>query len=216
MPGRVTPLINGEIYHIYNRGSEKRDIFNRPRDYKRFKQTMYYYQFAGPKLKLSLFATSKLDSFNPDPTKKLVEILCFCLMPNHFHFMVKQLIDGGISSFVSQLCNSYTKFFNTKYNRVGALLQGTFKSVHVESEERLIHLSRYIHLNPVVSGICKMPEDYSWSSFIEYQAGEALCSTNLVLDLFPSKEKYKEFTDDQIDYGKTLETAKHQLIDLEN
>lgn len=214
MPGRVTPLINGEIYHIYNRGSEKRDIFKRSRDYKRFKQTMYYYQFAGPKLKLSLFATSKLDSFNPDPNKKLIEILCFCLMPNHFHFMVKQLIEGGISSFVSQLCNSYTKFFNTKYNRVGALLQGTFKSVHVESEKQLIHLSRYIHLNPVVSGICKMPEDYSWSSFIEYQASESLCSTNLVLDLFPSKEKYAEFTKDQIDYGRTLEIAKHQLIDV--
>lgn len=214
MPGRVTPFINGEIYHVYNRGSEKRDIFTRPRDYKRFKQTVYYYQYAGPKLRLSLFTISKLDTFKPDPAKKLVEILCFCFMPNHFHFMVKQLKDNGISNFISQLSNSYTKFFNTKYNRVGPLLQGAFKSVHVESEEQLIHLSRYIHLNPVVSGICKMPEDYIWSSYNEYQTNQTICSTNLVLDLFPSKEKYAEFTKDQIDYGTTLEIAKHQLIDI--
>lgn len=214
MPGRIVSLVNGEIYHIYNRGSDKRNIFTQPRDYKRFKQTVYYYQYAGPKIRLSLFATSTLDSFKPDLTKKLVEILCFCLMPNHFHFMVKQLKDGGISTFMSQLSNSYTKYFNTKYLRVGPLLQGAFKAVLVESEEQLIHLSRYIHLNPVVSGICKMPEDYLWSSYHEYQGKEAICSTSLILNLFPSKEKYAKFTKDQIDYGTTLEIIKHQLIDI--
>lgn len=211
MPGRSTSLVNGEIYHIYNRGSEKRNIFTQLRDYKRFKQTIYYYQYSGPKPRLSI---SPLKSFQPDPSKMLVEILCFCLMPNHFHFMVKQLKDNGISIFMSQLSNSYTKYFNTKYKRVGALLQGAFKSVLVESEEQLIHLSRYIHLNPVVSGICKFPEDYPWSSFDEYMNGESLCSTSLVLSLFSSKDKYAQFTKDQINYGITLETAKHQLIDI--
>ncbi len=213
MPGRTTSLANGEVYHIYNRGSEKRNIFTQTRDYKRFKQTFYYYQFSGPKPRLSI---SSLSSFQPNLNNKLVDILCFCLMPNHFHFMVKQLKDNGISTFMSQVANSYTKYFNIKYNRVGPLLQGAFKAVLVESGGQLIHLSRYIHLNPVVSGICKAPGDYFWSSFGEYMNQDDICSTRLVLDLFPSKEKYKEFTDDQIDYGKTLETAKHQLIDLEN
>lgn len=212
MPGRITPLVKGEIYHIYNRGSDKRNIFTQLRDYKRFKQTFYYYQFSGPKPRLSI---SSLKSFQPNLNNKLVEILCFCLMPNHFHFMIKQLKEKGTSIFMSQLANSYTKYFNTKYNRVGALLQGAFKSVLVENDEQLIHLSRYIHLNPVVSGICKLPEEYYWSSFGEYTDKETICSTSLVLDLFPSKEKYAEFTKDQIDYGKTLEIAKHQLTDFE-
>lgn len=215
MPGRIIPLVNGEIYHIYNRGSEKRNIYTQPRDYKRFKKTFYYYQFSGPKPRLSLFTTSKLSTFQPSKDKKLVEVLIFCLMPNHFHFMVKQLKDNGISIFLSQLQNSYTRYFNTKYNRVGPLLQGAFKAVLVKTEEQLIHLSRYIHLNPVVSGICQKPEDYNWSSFNEYTTTESLCSTSLVLNLFSSKESYVEFTKDQIDYGMTLEIAKHQLIDID-
>lgn len=212
MPGRSTALVNGEIYHVYNRGNEKRDIFTQYRDYKRFRQTFYYYQFAGPKPRLSI---SSLNSFQPNPQQKLVEILCFCLMPNHFHLLVKQLKDNGISVFMSQISNSYTKYFNIKYNRVGALLQGAFKSVLVESDEQLVHVSRYIHLNPVVSGICKMPEDYSWSSFNEYAIAESICLTSLILGMFPSLDKYVQFTKDQIDYGTTLEIAKHQLIDIE-
>lgn len=212
MPGRTTSLVNDEIYHIYNRGSEKKVIFTSYRDYKRFQKTFYYYQFAGPKPRLSI---SSLKTFQPELSKKLVEILCYCLMPNHFHFMVKQLKENGISIFMSQLSNSYTKYFNTKYRRVGPLLQGAFKAVLVETDEQLTHLSRYIHLNPVVSGICKLPNNHLWSSFNEYSQGENICSTNLILDMFPSKEKYIEFTNDQIDYGKTLEIAKHQLIDFE-
>lgn len=215
MPGRTVSLVNGGFYHIYNRGSEKRNIFSQNRDYIRFKKTFYYYQFSGPKIKFSQFTASQQSIFNPTDNQKLVEILAYCLMPNHFHFLIKQLKDNGISIFMSQLQNSYTKFFNTKYNRVGALLQGVFKSVFVESEEQLIHLSRYIHLNPVVSGICEQPEDYLWSSFNEYQESGSICTTKIVLDLFPSKEKYSEFTKDQIEYGRSLETIKHQLIDLE-
>lgn len=216
MPGRIITLASGQIYHIYNRGNDKRNIFTRPRDFKRFIQTLYYYQFSGPKPRLSLYKISQLNSFQPESGKRLVEIICYCLMPNHFHFMVKQLKDSGISNFMSQLANSYTKYFNIKYNRVGALLQGAFKSVIVESDEQLIHLSRYIHINPVVSGMCKTPEDYLWSSYGEYVDSESICSTKLVLDLFPSKEKYAEFTKDQIDYGTSLEIAKHQLIDFDD
>lgn len=216
MPGRITPLISGELYHIYNRGSEKKDIFTQSYDYKRFQQTFHYYQYQGPKPK---FSNSKhgINTFIPLPEDKMVDILCYCLMPNHFHFLVRQLKDKGISIFISQLSNSYTKYFNTKYKRVGPLLQGAFKSVLVDNESQLLHLSRYIHINPVVSHIVNDLDKYPWSSYNEYiKLGDILCSTNEILGFFPTKEKYKEFLENQIEYGETLESIKHQLVDIDD
>lgn len=214
MPGRITPLVNGEYYHIFNRGSEKRDIYSQPRDYTRFQKTFYYYKFCGPKPKFSQFTKANL--FKPLLNEKLVEILCFCLMPNHFHLLVKQLKEKGISIFLSQLSNSYTKYFNIKYGRIGPLLQGAFKAVRIEAEEQLIHVSRYIHINPVVSGIVKLPEEYTWSSYQEYiQQAPFYCSIEEVLSFFKSPEKYQKFVEDQIDYASRLELIKHHLLDIE-
>lgn len=216
MPGRNTPLVTGEYYHIFNRGNEKRNIFTQPRDCKRFLQTFYYYQFTGPKPSFSKYAKSDLNSFKPDLEKKLVKVLCYCLMPNHFHFLIKQLKSNGISNFLSQISNSYTKYFNTKYTRIGALLQGVFKNVRIETDEQLIHVSRYIHLNPVVSGLVKKPEEYKWSSYLEYiTQNPFVCSIDEVLGLFSSPRKYQEFVEAQIDYGTTLEILKHRTIDAD-
>lgn len=217
MPGRTTPLITDSYYHVFNRGNEKRDIFTQARDYKRFLRTFYYYQFIGPKPSFSKFAKSDLNTFKPDPNKKLVEILCYCLMPNHFHFLIKQLKDNGISIFLSQISNSYTKYFNTKYTRVGALLQGAFKAVTIETDEQLVHVSRYIHLNPVVTKLVKLPENYEWSSYSEYRTGQKrYCEIEEILNFFPSPQKYREFVEAQIDYGTTLEILKHRAIDRDD
>lgn len=214
MPGRAIPLITDYVYHVFNRGSEKKDIFLQLRDYKRFLQTVYYYQFPGPKQKFSQFAKSKLSPFKSLAESRLVDIICYCLMPNHFHFVLRQLQENGISIFISQLANSYTKYFNTKYDRVGALLQGVFKSVFVETDEQFIHLSRYIHLNPVISGLVKDLERYPWSSYNEYiHERNGLCSTGNILSLFPSRKHYRQFVEEQIEYATSLELIKHQLID---
>lgn len=214
MPGRTIPLVNNQYYHIFNRGSDKRDIFLQTRDYKRFQQTFYYYQFTGPKLRFSKFAKSDLKIFKPDQANKLVEIICYCLMPNHFHFLIKQLKNNGIPTFISNLCNSYTKYFNTKYPRVGPLLQGKYQSVLIETDEQLIHTSRYIHLNPVVSKITTDLNSYLWSSYPEYVTEqEKLCAIKEILSFFPSPKKYQEFVAAQIDYGTTLEIIKHRAID---
>lgn len=212
MPSRIVPFVNEYFYHIYNRGSEKRQIFGSRRDYQRFIKTINYYQFLGPKPKFSHY--SEFQTFKPDPTKKIVDIICFCLMPNHFHFLLKQLIDGGITEFVSKVSNSYTKYYNTKYNRVGPLLQGEFKSVLVESGEQLIHLSRYIHLNPRVSLVTKDLDSYDWSSYREYtkEAG-GFCRKQEVLSYFKNKGAYQQFVLDQVDYGERLEQIKHQVLE---
>lgn len=89
-------------------------------------------------------------------------------MPNHFHLLLQQIRDGGITEFISKLTNSYTRYFNIRNKRIGPLFQGEFKAVHVETDEQLIHLSRYIHLNPIVSYITKKLESYQWFSYLEY------------------------------------------------
>lgn len=213
MPRRITPLVNNEFYHLFNRGVEKRTIFTKPWDYRRFLKSCYYYQFLGPKPSFSKFSKSESNIFKPLPENKIVEIISYCLMPNHFHLQVRQLKENGISIFLSQFLNSYTKYFNIKYSRVGALFQGTFKAVLVETDEQLIHLSRYIHLNPVVSGLVKNLDEWSWSSYLEYMNQPILCSTKEILDFFPSKEKYKEFAESQIDLGTTLGILKHRIIE---
>ncbi|QQG43564.1 MAG: transposase [Candidatus Daviesbacteria bacterium] len=213
MPARTTPLVNEQIYHIYNRGTEKRRIFDNKRCYSRFIQTIRYYQLEGPKPKFSNFIKQKL--FNPDPEKKIVEIICYCLMPNHFHLLVKQLKDGGISEFMRKLSDSYTKYYNIKFERVGALLQGPFKAVLIETDEQLTHVSRYIHLNPLVSFLVKDLAQYEWSSYEEYINNKSIgiCVKENVLGFFKSPEDYKQFVLDQAGYGQQLELIKHQLVD---
>ena len=215
MPSRIIPLVTGEIYHIYNRGSEKRPIFDTRSDHKRFLKTLRYYQLEGPKPKLSHFSESSPNK--PDPSKKIVEIICYCLMPNHFHLMLKQIKDSGITEFVGKLSNSYTKYYNTKHNRVGPLLQGEFKSVLVESEEQLIHLSRYIHLNPTSAGLVKKPQEWYFSSYCEYITGsndknhDNLCQYENLIDLSP--KEYKKFVQERISYQQELSKIKHVLLE---
>lgn len=214
MPYRTTPFVTGQYYHIFNRGNEKRRIFADNRNYQRFLKTILYYQIDGPKPKFSHSSIVKLSKL--DPSKRIVEINCYCLMPNHFHFILKQVKGGGISEFLSKLQNSYTKFFNTKYNRVGALFQGQFKAVLIESDEQLLHLSRYIHLNPYGAFIIKNLADYEWSSFNEYintSAVKKLCSKDIILGFFKSDDEYKKFVLNQANYAQKLELIKHQLID---
>lgn len=214
MPSRSIPFANGEYYHVFNRGVAKIPIFNQIRDYKRFVKTMLYYQIDDPKPKFSQFKPEKT-ILNTDKT--IVDIISYCLMPNHFHFLLKQNRENGITEFVSKLSNSYTKYFNTKYRRVGPLLQGEFKSVHVETNEQLIHLTRYIHLNPLVGFKTKNLDTYLWSSCCEYVnlTKSDICSKEIILGQFKSSDDYKQFVLDQEDYGKKLEIIKHQLLDFE-
>lgn len=212
MPSRIDPLVNGEYYHIYNRGVAKLPIFTGTNNYHRFLKGVSYYQVSGPKPSFSLFTptTRKLELNN-----KIVEIVCYCLMPNHFHFLIKQLKDNGISEFVGKLSNSYTKYFNIKYKRVGPLYQGEFKSVLVKTNEQLIHLSRYIHLNPFAAGITKDLESYIWSSYPEYinKIEPDICKKEIILDQFKSVEDYKKFVQDHSGYAQELELIKHQVLD---
>jgi len=135
-------------------------------------------------------------------------------MPNHMHLLIQQLQNNGVSIFMSQLCNSYTKYFNTKHKRVGPLLQGRFKSVLIVDNYQLLHVSRYIHINPIVARMVTKLEDYPWSSFAQYMgSAKGFCSLEKIMEQFQSSQEYKKFLEDQISYGETLETIKHHLAD---
>lgn len=213
MPYRQTPLVNDSFYHIYNRGVEKREIYTVDGDYKRFLETLYYYQFSGPKPQFSNRDRFKSNEFDKNP--KIVELVCFCLMPNHFHLMLKQLKDKGIQEFMGKLANSYTKYFNTKHNRVGPLLQGEFKAVLVESDEQLVHLSRYIFLNPYVAEITKDWENFPYSSFREFinKSVFSICCGEHILTYFKDLKCYREFISDQMSYALEVARIQHLLID---
>lgn len=213
---------NNEIYHIFNRGVEKRQTFITRREFTRAIETLAYYRFADLLLRFSHFIRLDIEAQslalnNLIDENKQVEILCYCFMPNHFHLLLQQTKDNGISKFVANLTNSYTKYFNTKYDRVGPLFQGLFKAVHIENDEQLLHVSRYIHLNPATSFLIKDEElaRYEWSSYSEYlKSGNSnLVDKRLIMSFFSNINKYEEFVLDQVDYTRNLERINHLVFD---
>lgn len=139
-------------------------------------------------------------------------------MPNHFHLLVKQNVDNGIQRFLYLVSSSYSHYFNLKNNQKGSLFEGRFRAVHISNDEQLIHLSRYIHLNPYSSYVVRTIEEtfnYPYSSLAEYIHGMSLVVNvkEIVLSQFKDLEKYKEFVSDSADYQRSLEIIKHQTME---
>lgn len=211
---------NDEYYHVFNRGVEKRPVFTNKYEFLRALDVISFYRFDKPQLRYSKYMvldSQKRDEFLDTLIEKAVEIIAFCLMSNHFHFLLKQVKENGTSRFVSNFTNSYTKYFNTKHKRVGPLFQGIFKAVHVESDEQLLHLSRYIHLNPVTGFIIK-PEDlglYKWSSYLSYidDKAQGFIDKDIVMNFFKKTNDYEAFVLDQADYARSLRVIEHLNIE---
>lgn len=146
--------------------------------------------------------------------KALVKILVFCLMPNHFHLILQQLEDGGISEFIRRMLDSYTRYFNTKNDRVGSLFQGKFKAKIVETDEYLLHLSKYIHRNPLkLTGWKNRLSEYTFSSYTEYLKKERnfpFCDISTIKDYFNGKvNSYQNF----VEGNDSLTLPENLLID---
>ncbi len=223
MPRRLIPFVTDEVYHVFNRGIDRRQTFTTRAEYKRAFLTLSYYRFINPQKKLSYFLElsienqAKLLNELKRQNECLVEILAYCFMPNHYHLLLKQKVTNGITRFLSQFQNSYTKYFNTKNERSGPLFLSQFKAVHIETDAQLVHVSRYIHLNPLTSFVVKDYESlkvYPWSSFNEYVAkNKIITDYDLVLSLFKNSDSYEEFVKNQIDYQRELHVIKHLLLE---
>src|SRR3989344_881698 len=175
------PFLNNHIYHIYNRGVEKRNIFIEIKDYKRFISNLKEFNTIKPVLNHG----RNIKTHRPlievrlqsgDLKKTLVEIIAFCLMPNHFHLMIRQKTKQGITEFMRKLGTGYTNYFNLKNQRVGSLFQGKFKAILLDKEKHFIHLPHYIHTNPLDLILNKdmnvnrmeFLKKYQWSSLPDY------------------------------------------------
>lgn len=222
MARRKTILATNEVYHIYNRGVEKRTIFLNKRDYARFLELMDYYRFANCPIKFSSFKRLSVQERQTlieklqSASKYFVEIYAFCLMPNHVHLLLKQLLDNGISKFMAKITNGFSHYFNIRYERVGHLFQGNFGAVRIENDEQHIHVSRYIHLNPVSSYLIALPDlkRYEYSSYPQYLGmGDGFCNTTPIISHFKDQEAYKKFVYDQADYARTLGNIKHLVLE---
>jgi len=180
--------MKGDIYHIINRGVEKRDIFLDDEDFFRFRDDLKDFNNKN-RVPMSHYDRHKFNKFNLElqvPSDELVEILCVCLMPNHYHLLVREKVDGGVKLFMNKLGVGYTHFFNQKYKRIGVLFQGRAKKILVEKDAHFIHLPYYILANPIKliqpkwkdEGIkdkkkaIKFLDNYKWVSFRDIVSGE--------------------------------------------
>jgi putative transposase len=148
MTTRFEKISIGEFYHIYNRGTDKRIIFNDDLDYRRFVELLFLSNMSEA---VNLRDIRKVfDSvFDFERSDPLVHIGAYCLMPNHFHILLTPAVENGVHMFMLKLATGYSMYFNNRNNRTGALFQGKFKSQHANSDEYLKYLFAYIHLNPV-------------------------------------------------------------------
>ncbi|MBI2454258.1 MAG: transposase [Parcubacteria group bacterium] len=201
---RKDSFANGEFHHIYNRGVDKRNIFLGPGDLDRFLESIKFFNSTEPIGSIrdikELLANSQTSDIW-EKRKRLVDIVCYCLNPNHYHLLLLQHVNNGISEFIKRLGGGYTKFFNEKHDRSGVLFQGKFKSIRISSNEYLLHLSSYINLNNQIKGNPSRLSKSSWDEFVNPKdVIENFChNKEIILGQFNDGSKYKTFALDALE-----------------
>lgn len=221
MTTKRVPLVEGEIYHVFNRTVAKEKIFNEKRyctqalsliNYYRFPQRMRFskYKLLEPELKKAYWQSIISNS-------ELIDIYAFSLMPNHYHFVVYQKNNKGINTFIGNFQNSFAKYFNILTFRTGSVFQDRFKAKRITSEPELKHVIRYIHLNPVTAGLIKLEqlETTAITSHIAYIQKYKIpfIKKDILKQYFSSIDSYKKFIADNEDYQKKLHKIKKLLFD---
>jgi len=222
MPARKEPLISGHVYHVFNKSLDSRKTFSSDKNCRLMLELMEYYRSG--KVLPSFSRTRDIK----DPIRKSkiiqqisviryfrVDIIAYCLMPNHFHLLLRQKMDDGISNYLSDMINSFTRNYNMRAQRKGPLFLPRFQANRIISAEQLIHTSRYIHLNPFASGVVSDISElvsYPWSSLHEYiqKKSKPLTNSKSILSEFSNnRDEYKKFVLERADYQRSIEHLKH-------
>lgn len=192
MAKRKVTFSRGCHYHVYNRGSNRQLIFRERENY--------------------LFL---LKRFGKHALEMSITVVAYCLMPNHYHFLLRQDGDVSISDLMQAIFNSYSKAFNKMYKRSGTLFEGPFKSIHVDKENYLIHLCRYIHRNPLEAGLVNNLEVWPFSNYLEWVGGRdgKLVDRDFLNAYFRTAEDYIEFVKDLDDAERVKPKIKKYLFE---
>lgn len=223
MPYRPIPFVADGYFHLVNRGNLKCHIFKDDADRIRFLFYLLYFQSPENFDQIGRYTKKFLKTgdfgFDEEGIRKiinqrLVKVIAFALMPNHFHILVQSKVDNGISVYMQKILNGYTKYFNAKYRQTGHLFQGPFRAVHIKDNKQLLYTSAYIHMNPKdvqhpVLDICK----YKWSSFSDFVGqnrwGKFLDPSIILEQMDKNKDDYKtwvetsgakDLKDDELDF----------------
>jgi len=186
MPYRKVEFVQGHFYHIYNRGVGRQPIFREGENYLFLLRRVKQY-------------ASSLD----------VAVIAYCLMPNHYHFLLCQNGQQPAGRLLQRVFNSYTKAFNKRYGRTGTLLEGPYKAIHIDQESYLLHLCRYIHANPVRHGLVSDLAQWPYSNYLEWISARngKLVDRAFAREHFPVAESYRGFVLDYLGGSDKLPTG---------
>ncbi|MEX2013897.1 MAG: transposase [Parcubacteria group bacterium] len=226
---RLIRIAPGEYYHLYNRAVNKQVIFHDTGDYLRFLFLILYFQsplaFQQLGRLVKDFVQHRVLDIGEDVIKKrTIELVAFCIVPNHFHLLVKELEEGGIAAYMQRVLNAYSKYYNTKYEKSGHVFQGPYQFVHIEDNRQLLHVSAYIHRNSrEIARWFRKEHQYPWSSYQDF-IGEnrwgGLLVQDIILGQFKDKDKYNHFVqtspakllEGELDYLENL-NVQHRVLD---
>ena len=220
MSFRKTNLVEGEYYHIYNRGNGKQKIFHDKEDYLRFMSLLYVSNSSESFNLYDLNRNTHFNVYEIERNNLLVNIGVYCLMPNHFHILITGKVEGGISKFMQKLSTAYSMYYNKRRERTGTLFEGKFKSEHVDNDRYLKYLFSYIHLNPLKliysnwkeEGIknknqaLRFLKDYAFSSYQDYlghiRKQDKIIDKKSFTDYFPNSALFQEEIFDWISFNE--------------
>ena len=212
----VRSFKTGCFYHLYCRGIRKSDIFKDRQDYSTF--LFLLKKYLDPNFREKRFdpRTGKVVYYTPDFVYEDVELLAYCLMPNHFHLLVKNLTKPGATKLMRRVISSYAVYFNGKYQLSGSPFDKPYRSVEVETEEQLLHLSRYIHANP--KNLTSQLIDYPYSSYPVFVRKNSVgwLKTEDILVYFAKagySNSYREFTEKWVESKETKDLISDLLLD---
>jgi len=219
MPKRLEFFYRGGFYHIFNKTIDHKLVFSSEKERELFKEILLYYQFTPFETSFSESRRLKKISAQQEPidnNKKAFTCLAYCFMPNHFHLLLKQDNSMALSHVLRRVLISFTRTYNLLNNRKGPLFLPQFKTVEINNQNQLTHVSRYIHLNPFSAGMLSSPNQVLTcpigSMPAYYQSTDSLCETESLLLIFHNnRKKYCEFVLDQADYQKRLAIIKKSV-----
>lgn len=209
-------IVPNQIYHVCNKSIANFKIFKYKDNVDRFLYSLDYYNQNKFNKRFSYYLKTYKYLFknmltNTDKSFH-VKFIAYCIMPDHYHLLIKTQ-NSFFTNFISKVENSYSKYFNIKYSRRGPLWQSRYRIVRIQSDDQLLHVSRYIHLNPTTSNLVSKPEDWLFSTYKDYISNTNLLKKILNEITIIAPKQYKTFVENQIDYQRKLRTIKKLLLE---